>query len=145
MALTEHRHQLGCKIRGALYFWKASGWTFFFFFSSFLLWVYIFTGTPHPPITLSLPPSLPHSFCPLQALRPAPWNLRLYLARHWEEWINKAARQCGLTGVHSQSELAGQRGGESDVYWGPWSLLAWIQRRFAGAGATPPPVCRIWR
>lgn len=30
MALTEHRHQLGSEIRGALYFGKASGQTLFF-------------------------------------------------------------------------------------------------------------------
>lgn len=30
MAVTEHRHQLGSKIRGALYSGKASGQTLFF-------------------------------------------------------------------------------------------------------------------
>lgn len=63
MALTEHRHQLGCKIRRGGFVLLKGFWTDLFF-SSFLPRVYIFAGAPHPSLTLSLPPFLPPSVLP---------------------------------------------------------------------------------
>lgn len=101
MALTEHRHQLGCKIRGALYFWKASGWTFF---SSFLPWVYIFTGTPHPPITISLPLSLP-PYLPPSVLFQL-WDLLLKICDYTRLDIERSGLIRQLISVAWQGQVA---------------------------------------
>lgn len=130
MALTQHRHQLGRKIRGALYFRKASGRTLFFLPVS-CLELKCDSSPSHDFFTASL-------LLSFSSLVTSSLEIRVHAWLDFERTGLIIRQRFSLVWFHKR-ELEPQHSGNLDVSRGP----VWTWSQIPKARETP--ACRLRR